>query len=254
MMNSTQNMVWGDINDIKRFSENTIENKNKLGKKTASIILAAIQLHENFVKGIKNLSAYDASSIILSEANWIKKNTLKNFEDKNGKKITITPGKTYYIDYGKTFCGELAYFHYGLCIGKRESKVLVVPITSGTGYINKCYHPVNNPYADKKHRQALISEGFSKDCVLKINDVKFLSAGRIEKEGVSICPDILKEIQKQVFMVEFGELFQEYSHDKSLLQKNEKQISEQKELILKLKNDNNHMRQLLINANLLQNT
>lgn len=250
MMKSSQNMIWGDINDIKRFTENTVDNKSKYAKKTSSILLAAIQLYENFIKGLKNLSAYEASSIISSESNWIKKNTQKDFLDGNGKKKTIDVGKTYCIDYGKTFCGELAYFHYGLCIGKREHKILVVPITSGTKYFSTCYHPVKNPYADKKHRQALISEGFSKDCVLKINDTKFISAGRIEKEGVLIHSNTLRDIQEQVFRVQFGQLFQEYSNNKAFIEKNEKQISDQKQLISKLKSDNNHMRQLLKNNNL----
>lgn len=251
MMNSSQNMFWGDINDIKRFTENTEDNKHKQAKKTSAIILAGIQLFENFMKGIKNLSAYDAASTILSEANWIQKSTFKEFRDASGNKIITEIGKVYYIDYGKTFCGELAYFHYGLCIGKREDKILVIPMTSGSGYFSSCYHPINNPYADKKHRQALASEGFLKDCVLKINDIKFISAGRIEKESVSIDKDVLLEIQKQVFQVGFSQLFQEYTNDKKQIDKKDKQIEEQKELIIKLKNENNHMKQILKNNNLL---
>ena len=59
-------MFWGDIKDIKRFSENTEENKKKSARKTSAIILAGVQLMENFIKGIKHMNAYDASSTILS--------------------------------------------------------------------------------------------------------------------------------------------------------------------------------------------
>lgn len=251
MMKESQNMFWSDINDISRFTENTPSNKEKQARKTAAIILAAVQLSENFIKGLKHLSAYEASSIITSDANWIQKSTDKEFKDSYGKRKPVQVGTVYYIDYGKTFCGELAYFHYGLCVGKREDKVFIVPMTSGTQYFSTCYHPSNNPLANKKYRQALATEGFSKDCVLKIDDAKFISAGRIEKESVTIHKDTLSEIQKQVFQVIFPQLYQEYDNHQKLLTKKEKQINDQKALIARLKNGNNHMKQLLKNNNLL---
>lgn len=251
MMNSSENMFWSDINNVKRFSENTKDNKNKQARKTSSIILASVQLMENFIKGIKHMNAYDASSTILSDANWIQKSTFKSFKDDNGFDILIEPGKVYYIDYGKTFNGELAYFHYGLCIGKRDGKILVVPITSGKDYFSSAYHPINNPNANKKNRQALQSEGFGKDCVLKINDTKYISAGRIESESITISNDILLQIQKQVFQVQFPKLYNEYYNQQKIIEKNKKQISEQKEVIQKLKNDNNRLNQVLKSTNKL---
>lgn len=245
MMKSTQNMFWSEINGITRFTENTEENKAKQARKTSAIILAAVQVMENFIKGIKNMSAYDASSTILSDANWIQKSSFSTFMDKNKNEVTIGVGRTYYIDYGKTFYGELAYFHHGLCIGKREGKILIVPIRTGKDVFPFSYHPTNNPYANRKHRQGLKKEGFVKDCVLIINDVKYISAGRIEKEGVLIDKDVLVDIQKQVFQVEFPYLYQEYETDKNTIIKNVKQIQDQKELISQLKSDNNHMKQLL---------
>lgn len=142
MIKNTQNMFWSDIHAIKRFSENTQENKNKEAKKTSSIILASVQLMENYIKGLKNLSAYDASSIILSDANWIKRNSRIDFLSNDGNKLPINIGTVYYIDFGNSFSGELAYFHHGLCVGKKEGKALIVPMTSGQKYFSTCYHPV----------------------------------------------------------------------------------------------------------------
>lgn len=62
-------MFWGDIKDIVSFSENTDENKEKSARKTSAIILASVQLMENFIKGIKHMNTYDASSTILCDAN-----------------------------------------------------------------------------------------------------------------------------------------------------------------------------------------
>lgn len=236
-------MFWSDIHDVSRFSENTKENKQKDARKTSSIILASIQLMENFIKGIKQMNAYDAASTILSDANWIQKSSFGSFRDKSGKTIPIELGKIYYIDYGKTFYGELAYFHYGICIGKRDKKALVVPIRTGTDIFNYAYHPENNPYSDKKYRQGLKSEGFQKNCVLLIHDLKFISAGRIEKECTSVNDEILKSIQIQAFQVTLPELYTEFLSQQKNLQKYKKQITDQQELIQNLKSENNKYKQ-----------
>lgn len=242
MIKVTNNMFWSDLHNITRFSENTTDNKNKIARKTSPIILAAIQLMENYIKGIKNLSAFDASSIILSDANWIRNNRRTEFLDEKGNKITIKVGTVYYIDFGNTFSDELAYFHHGLCVGKKEGKILIVPMTSGAKYFPNSYHPINNPHANRKYRQALASEGFEKDCVLKLNDAKFISPGRLDKETVTIDTDILKQIQKQLFNIQFPELYQKFCNNEKKIEKYEKQICDQKELISQLKQENNTLR------------
>ena len=245
MIKETKNMFWSEIHNIKYFSENTNENKGREARKTPSIILAAVQLMENYIKGIKKLSAYDASSMILSDANWMRNNSKTNFTDDNGNIITVKIGTIYYIDFGNTFSDELAYFHHGLCVGKKEGKILIVPMTSGTKYFSSCYHPVSNPTANKKYRQALKSEGFEKDCVLKLNDAKFISPGRIDKETVSISHDIVEQVQEQLFSIQFPELYQKLYNSLKKIDKYEKQISDQKELVSRLKQENNTLRMKL---------
>ena len=247
MMEQSDNMFWGDINDIARFTENTKANKSKLARKTSAIILAGVQLMENYIKGIKHMDAYTASSTIISSANWIKKSTVDKFIDENGNEIQVKPGTVYYIDYGNAFYGELAYYHHGLCVGKREGKILVIPMTSGAKYFSTCYHPINNPKSNKKFRQALLSEGFEKDCVLKMNDAKFISQGRIDRETVTIPNDVLLEIQKQLFSIQFPQIYQEFINNINSNKKLLKQILEQKEIISKLKQENNTLNQKLKN-------
>lgn len=241
MMKETNNMVWSDIHNIKYYSENTPDNKSKKAKKIASIILASIQLMENYIKGIKNLSAFDASSIILSDVNWVRNNNRTDFFDSNGNKITIKVGTVYYLDFGNTFADELAYFHHGLCIGQKEGKILIVPMTSGAKYFPTSYHPNNNPTANKKYRQALMSESFEKDCILKLNDTKFVSPGRFDKETVSIGEDVVRQIQEQLFSIQMPEIYQKYINTIKKNTKYEKQISDQNELIQKLKQENNSL-------------
>lgn len=247
MMTRSQNMSWKDVNSITNFTENTPSNKSKKAKKSPSILLASIQLMENFIKGIKNMNAYDAASTIISDANWIKKNSVDTFYDGNGNKVTIDIGKVYYIDYGKTFCGELSYYHYGLCVGKKDGKILIIPMRSGYGVFEHSYHPENNPRGNKKYRQGLEQEGFQKNCILMINDCRYISAGRIEKESVQIDSNIIESIQNQVFQVEFPSLYTKYFGFQKIIERNEKKITDQKQLIQKLKSENNTYKQLLDN-------
>lgn len=175
-----EHALWSDVNDIKRFTQNTTDNKRKRAKKTSSIILAAIQYTQNYLMGLKKQNAYDAASIIFSDANWIKNGDKTDFIE-HGVKKKVKIGYTYYIDYGNNFNGEIGYYHHGLCIGKNNDKVLIVPTITGANIFANCYHPINNPNSKRNKRQALKSEGFNKDCVLLINDTKYISAGRIDK-------------------------------------------------------------------------
>lgn len=236
---NTEDMSWSDINDIHRYTANKEKNKEKKALYSVKVILGAIQFTENFIKGMKQLNAYNSSSIIKSDALWLQKHSFSEFRDENKKTVNIKPGQVCYIDYGKTYQGELAYFHYGLCVAVKEGKLLIIPITSGTGWKDTCYHPVKNPIMNKKFRQGLKSEGFSKDCVLKMNDAKFLSAGRIDclDDKANIKSDILEDIQYQLFSICFPDFRDKYFELKSNLEKFDKTIKEQKEIIKKLKQD-----------------
>lgn len=244
---NTNNMKWTDINAVSIYTANTNDNKNKRTKRTPAIIWGAIQLTENFLKALRQLNVYDAASIIKSEATWLQKHSFDEFFDKNHKKVNIEVGRVYYIDYGKTYKGELSYFHYGLCVGKKEGKLLVIPITSADSYRETCYHPTKNPKASKKLRQALTAEGFSKDCVLKMNDAKFISAGRIEEMDNKINDDALLDIQTTLFSVSFPDIKRQYDKLINEAGTKDKRIEDQQKFIKKLEAENEELRGRLCN-------
>jgi hypothetical protein len=244
---NTHNMSWSEVNAVDWFTANKEVNKGKKTVSSAKIILGTIQLTENFIKGIKQLNAYNSSSIIKSEATWLQKHSFTEYRDENNKTVEINIGDVCYIDYGKTYQGELSYYHYGLCVGVKDGKILIIPITSGTDWRTGCFHPKLNPDKSKKFRQALKVEGFSKDCVLKINDAKFLSAGRIDRidNEAEVNKDILKEIQFQLFSVCFPDFRNKYNEMISNLEKSNKTIDDQKEIIRKLKQEKNKLYSIL---------
>jgi hypothetical protein len=210
----TTSMHWGDIKDISCYTKNCAKNKGTRSKIAPEILLGAIQFVGNYIKGIKQLNAYESASIIKSDSTWLQKYSFTKYLNKDKKEVKIDIGQVCYLDYGKAYNGELAYYHYGLCISKKEGKILFIPITSGAGWVYDCYHPTKNPNKSKKNRTAYEKEGFSKDCVLMINDAKFLSAGRISELDVKIeDTEVLHSIQNQLFSVCFPTINVNYSNE-----------------------------------------
>lgn len=240
-----ENMIWHDANSIDKYAENTKANREKPAKTTAKIILAATQYMYNYIQGLKRLSAYDAASILCSDINWFKnsdRNVPQKWKDDNDN-INVRIGKIYYINYGNTFKGELSYFHYGLCIGKKDKKILIIPMRTGADIFKNCYHPRINEKGNKKYRRCYKEEGFQKECVLLINDTKYLSCGRIIKEAGEISNDILKEIQMQAFAFQYPDIYQQFVNQEKKLSKLSHEYENKKDEIVELKNKVNNLTQ-----------
>lgn len=191
------------------FTGNNATNKGMDALKKYKILNGLFQLEDNIYKIIKQLNAYDASSILIAESNWIKRNHFSKYMPSMGAPKKIEFGQVCSIDYGKTYKSEMGYIHPGLCVGIKNGKYLIVPITTGKTWRTTCYHPIENPDMTKEYRQALQSEGFDKDEVLLINDTKFISGGRILELHEIINSNTLKEIQYQLLQIMFPILFDE---------------------------------------------
>lgn len=241
-----ENMIWHDTNEINKYTENTIENRKKPAKTAAKIILAATQYTYNYIQGLKRLSSYDASSILQSDINWFKnsdRNTPQKCSESN-ESINVCIGKIYYINYGNTFKGELSYFHYGLCIGKKDKKILVIPMRTGSDIFDSSYHPNYNSKGKKKYRRCYEEEGFIKECVLLINDTKYISCGRIIKESSSeINKDVLKDIQMQAFGFQYPEIYNQFIDQNTKFAKLSNDYTNKKNEIINLKNEVNRLKQ-----------
>lgn len=196
-------LVFSFLNDVACYTQNNSTNKSMEAIKREKIINALFELEENIHKIIRQLNAYDASSILVSESNWIKRNHFSKYMPAKGTLCKVNFGQVCTVDYGKTYKGEIGYIHPGLCIGKKNDKYLIIPMTTGATWRKKCYHPVHNPNMTKETRQSCMSEGFSKDGVLLISDAKFVSGGRILELHDIITANALLEIQEQLMEVMF---------------------------------------------------
>lgn len=217
------------------YTHNTKTNKGMSGLNRPKVINGLIQLEENIHRILRQLNAYDASSILIAETNWMKRNHFGKYMPSKGAKKKVAFGQVCTIDYGKTYKGEIGYIHPGLCIGKKDDKYLIVPMTTGKDWRDTCYHPINNPNRTKEHRQSCVNEGFEKDGVLLINDSKFMSGGRILELHETISAKILEEIQMQLLYIMFPDIYRIYYKDKDKITRLENAASERERQIANLK-------------------
>lgn len=236
-------MYWGDVTNIKIYTENTKLNKKKEAKKIGSIMIAGVQYMHNYIQGVIRQNAYDASSIIFSDSHWMRHRHENYSIDDNNTKIVPKIGNTYYINFGNNYGSELSYFHHGLCIGKYGGKILIVPMRTGKDVFRKSFHPTKNPTGDKKYRQALMTEGFAKNGILMMNDLKYISPARIDKIGVEIKSNALNEIQHQVFNISFPCIMSEIDKNVQEIEKLNETLELQRQEIIKLKYINNNLKQ-----------
>ena len=221
------------------FTGNNATNKSMEAIKRYKILHGLFQLEENMHKILKQLNAYDASSILIAESNWMKRNHFSKYMPSRDANDKVAFGQVCAIDYGKTYKGEMGYIHPGLCVGIKEGKYLIIPITTGRNWRINCYHPIVNPEKTKEYRQALKSEGFEKDEVLLLNDAKFISGGRILELHEIISADPLKQIQEQLFQIMFPTLLKDVTRVKIENEKYVRIIENMERQIKNLKNKNN---------------
>lgn len=219
-----EKMKFEDIDKVSIYTGNNNTNKTMKATERPKVLTALLQLFENTNNVFRQLNAYDSSSIIIAESNWVKRNHFSKYMPSKGATVKVQFGQVCTIDYGKSYKGEIGYIHPGLCIGKKNSKYLFVPMTTGSSWRSECYHPIHNPDSSKDNRQSCRSEGFLKDGVLLVHDTKFLSGGRILELHEIIVPDALYEIQNQVLSVMFPNQYKETTTLKKENLKYENQI------------------------------
>lgn len=227
------NLKFDYIDGVGFYTKNTFTNKTMPATERPKILNGFLQFIDNVNCIIRQLNAYDSSSILIAESNWMKRNHFSKYTPNKNAPKKVAIGQVCTIDYGKTYKGEIGYIHPGLCIGKRNEKYLVIPMTTGKTWRETCYHPVHNPNMTKENRQCCITEGFERDGVLLINDTKFISGGRILELHEIIGTDILEQIKEQLFYLSFPQIYDE--------------LEECRKTNIKLENVNDNMRKQINN-------
>lgn len=234
----TSNLEFDYIDKVGYYTKNNLSNKTMHAIERPKILNGILQFIDNTNRVMRQLNAYDSSSILIAESNWMKRNHFKKYTPNKNAPKKVLLGQVCTIDYGKTYNGEIGYIHPGLCVGKKDEKYLIVPMTTGKTWRNTCYHPIHNPNMTKENRQCCITEGFRKNGVLLMNDAKFISGGRILELHEIIQADTLKDIQNQLFYILFPHIYNDYSKMKDKIASMQNTIDNTKRQVSNLKDKN----------------
>ena len=147
----TSNLEFDYIDKVGYYTKNNLSNKTMPAIERPKILNGILQFIDNTNKIMRQLNAYDSSSILIAESNWMKRNHFKKYTPSENAPKKVLFGQVCTIDYGKTYKGEIGYIHPGLCIGKKDKKYLIIPMTTGKTWRDTCYHPIHNPNRYKTH-------------------------------------------------------------------------------------------------------
>lgn len=234
----TSTLEFDYIDKAGFYTKNNLTNKTMRAIERPKILNGLLQFIDNTNRIMRQLNAYDSSSILIAESNWMKRNHFKKYTPNEDAPKKVLFGQVCTIDYGKTHKGEIGYIHPGLCVGKKNEKYLIIPMTTGKTWRATCYHPVHNPKMTKENRQCCIGEGFERDGVLLMNDAKFISGGRILELHEIIQENILTEIQDQLFYIMLPKIYNDYAKAQDKISRMQNKIDNVERQVNNLKDKN----------------
>ena len=153
------------------------------------LLSSFIGVVNNIIELGSNMNSIEMSMFSDSINYWMKARRKK----KSSKKCD--PGTIVEIEYGLPYKTEIPYRHSGLVIKSYDNKILVVPCTSHKDFLDKAYHPIDNPNGDIAYRKVGIEENFDHDCVLVLDDFKVISKNRI----ISTCGQVNMDTEESVY-------------------------------------------------------
>lgn len=190
-----------DYSILQPLSANSNENKTNKANDNEDCKKELEKYLNNFREFMLNQSVYDMTSLLIAEQDWIKRHSKQQVFSEN------LVGKILRVDFGKTYLCENGFVHYALCIAENQGKYCVIPMTTANDEIKMAYHPKFRQTGEKRLYLLKKSDGNSKDAALYINDLKFISSGRIIKVSNKIADEAYNNIIDLVCEVVLEELY-----------------------------------------------
>lgn len=140
--------------------------------------------------------------------------------------VSYKIGDVCWIEFGDNLTPEMALNHMGIIFRKENNQTyFVLPITTpkrSNSLHKNAYHPITNPFGDKRFRRLLQSECafLMHDSLIKCMEPKLISVKRILSKVGTIQTN--SELYKDIVNCAFSYLFPEQSYN---LQNNQKENS-----------------------------
>ncbi len=159
--------------DYKKLSQiaNDPACRRQKAKDTSDVLANYLYMMSNLCADADVWSASEMAMIINSLNRWqykkIQLNQLNHSE--------VAAGDIVMVDLGLCYTPELSYGHPALVLEAWAGLIFIVPATSSPSGLEQAYHPTDNPSGRWYYRKVEVSDGFSHDCVLILNNAKIIS-------------------------------------------------------------------------------
>lgn len=212
------------IRELKNELRNNVDECKSINTYDNLVISKSVfGLFSKLINKFEKTKSYQTGLFIKSMNDWIDRKDNENQPlDKNINDILV--GNIYMVDWNLSYSPELSYEHPCVVIEVLDDFLFVLPVSGQKQYLEIGYHPISNPKGDKKYRIVDVQDGFSKKCVIHINQVKTISKTRIlyqigslKSTEDGIC-ELLNEIKEEMinmyFPIEYNKLLEENSEYK----------------------------------------
>lgn len=137
-------------------------------------------LFSKLINKFERTKSYQTGLFIKSMDDWIDRENSENKPLDNKLSFeTVKRGDIYMVDWNLGYSPELSYEHPCVVVEILDGFIFVLPVSSQPQYIKLAYHPVFNTEGNKNYRIVDKEDGFSKQCVIHLNQGKCISTTRI---------------------------------------------------------------------------
>jgi hypothetical protein len=198
-----------DYGQLQPLSKNIAVNKQNLASENELCMNELEKYINNFRTYMSNLCVYDMTSLLIAEQDWLLRNA----------KTTTQPyslvGKMLKVDFGKVYQYENGFVHYALCVAEQNNKYFVAPSTTSSKAVKAAFHPKYRPAGEKRIYLLKKEDNVDKDAALYLNDMRYVSGGRILQVGNIINKDILYSVINHIIYLCFPHISSEIMEQKN---------------------------------------
>lgn len=216
---------------------------------TSKILKNYLALQNKMNNNLENMCVHELGLFSKSMHRWLTKK-----DDINAPDDTVTIGDICMIDWSINYKPELSYYHPAVVLEEINNMFLVVPTSSKPKAISRAYHPIDNPTGKWYWRKVGISDGFSEECLLLMDNIKVISKTRIMKKmGSLTCSltdenGLFREIRRSIIKNAFRGEYKKYQELLKKFRQNERKITELEEKIIYLEKQNKLLEQQKIES------
>ncbi len=180
------------------------------------------------INRFENCTEYEIGLFVRSFDKWLDRKDVVNTPENS---TIVQVGDICMVDWNINYTPELSYIHPCLIIEDINNMISVLPVSSS--HIDEAYHPISNPNGNKFYRKVDKSDGFKKECVIFLDELKVISKSRIINKIGSLTCDLkdeeglFREIRWQIMGMYFP---YEYSILRNTIENKEQVIAKTEKL------------------------